>query len=341
MKNITANLFRKKKTQMNNINNLHNAKIFKNDEYYTRIEDIEREICHYKYHLKNKIILCNCDNPEYSSFWKYFHLNFNSFGLKSLICIYYNGNKSSYKFIYNGGNDDNIHIYNKVQLKYNGDFRNNESIKILIECDIVVTNPPFSLFREYILQLIKYNKKFIILGSNNAITYKEIFILFKNNIVWFGYLNWSSELYFKINQEYKEFLLSNKKNGSGYKIINGEVYARVGCMWYTNLDLKKRHEEIVLNKKYNLSEYEMFDELPNVINVNKVIDIPCDYNGYIGVPISFMDKYNPEQFEIIDAVNRYTDCDYFGVNLNVKKRHAHCCSVNGHIVYKRIIIRKK
>lgn len=250
--------------------NLHKAKKEKNDEFYTQLTDIENELKHYKSHFKNKIIFCNCDDPEQSNFWKYFYLNFHVLGLKKLISTHFDKEKPTYKMEYTGKEDIVI-----SQLEGNGDFRSNECIELLKESDIVVTNPPFSLFREYVAQLMEYKKKFIIIGNKNAITYKEFFPLLKNNEVWIGYYN------------VKEF---KKPDGTFQKFGN------IG--WFTNLDHNKRHEELILYKTYNEKEYPKYDNY-DAINVDKVQDIPIDYDGVMGVPITFLDKYCPEQFEIV------------------------------------------
>jgi len=251
--------------------NLQKARKAKNDEFYTRIEDIEKELVHYKDHFKDKIIYMNCDNPEVSNFWKYFYLNFKHFGLKKIISTHYDAKKPTYKWEYDG--KDVL----KESLEQNGDFRSPESIELLKKSDIVVTNPPFSLFREYIDQLMEYNKKFVIIGNKNAISYKEIFKLMKNNEIWLGYTS------------PKEFL---QPDGTMKKFGN------IG--WFTNLEISKRNEELILHKKYygNEQDYPKYDNY-NAINVDKVSDIPYDYEGYIGVPITFLDKFNPNQFEII------------------------------------------
>ena len=282
--------------------NLHKAKNAKNDEFYTQLTDVSKELMHYKHHFKDKTVFCNCDDPTWSAFWKYFHLNFEALGLKKLISTHYDKTEPTYKMEYTGGDDNDIEVGVKTPLDGNGDFRNAECIELLKESDIIVTNPPFSLFREYLAQLIEYNKQFIILGSNNAITYKEVFPLLKENKVWLGALSWSAELYFSMPKWYEEYLLANKKEGSAYKIIDGAVMARAACMWYTNLDLAKRHERLTLWKTYNPEEYPKYDNY-DAINVDKVVDIPVDYDGIMGVPISFMDKYCPDQFEVVELGN--------------------------------------
>lgn len=299
--------------------NLHKAKTAKNDEFYTQLSDVSKELMHYKEHFKDKIVFCNCDDPSWSAFWKYFHLNFSHLGLKKLISTHYDHEKPTYKMEYEGGNDNDVEVGTITPLEGNGDFRNAECIELLKQADIVVTNPPFSLFREYVAQLMEYEKEFLIIGNKNSITYKEFFPLLKDNKVWIGY---ESPAEFGTPEG-----ITKKINGLS--------------RWFTNLDIKKRHEKLILWKSYTPEEYPVFDELPSVINVNKTSDIPCDYNGYMAVPITFLDKYNPEQFEIIEGLNRYTILDVFGVNDDVLRRHSHCCNINKKSTYYRIVIRKK
>jgi len=256
--------------------NLRKAKNAKNDEFYTQLTDIEKELVHYKKHFKNKIIYCNCDNPLQSKFWEYFHTNFEKIELKRLIATYYDNFNITYKLVYDGGNDNNIKTYIKIQLKGNGDFRSEECVNILKESDIIVTNPPFSLFREFVAQLIKYNKKFLIVGNKNTVNCNEFFHLLKENKLWFGY------------EHPQEFDTPNGKT----KKVQGL------CRWFTNLDIEKRHEILKLHKQYIPKEYPTYDNY-NAININKICDIPYDYDGIMGVPITFFDKYNPEQFEIL------------------------------------------
>ena len=328
---------------------LHAAKDAKNDEFYTRIEDINEELNHYEDKFKDKIVLCNCDDPMWSNFWKYFHMNFELLGLKKLISTHYEpGEVQTYKLEYEGGCDLDFSDGIKTPLKQNGDFRSAECLDLLDEADIVVTNPPFSLFREYVATLIEHNKQFIIIGNINAITYKEIFSLMKSNEIWLGYRSLSKDMYFDVPDEHKKWLVEKKKEGSAYKIIDGVVMGRLAsACWFTNIDHSKRHKLLETTYQYSKKDelypdlYPFYDELKNVINVDKTSEIPMDYDGFMGVPITFMDKYNPDQFEIIDALNRYTDCDYFGVNDDVQRRHSHCCNINGVAVYKRIVIRRK
>lgn len=255
--------------------NLHKAKDAKNDEFYTQLTDVAKELMHYKAHFKDKIVLCNCDDPTWSAFWKYFHLNFAELGLKKLISTHYDREEATYKMEYTGGDDNDIEVGVKTPLEGNGDFRNKECLDLLDESDIVVTNPPFSLFREYVAVLMEHEKKFLIIGNKNAITYKEFFPLLKDDDVWIGCTN------------VKEFL---QPDGSIKKFGN------IG--WFTNLDVAKRHEKLILWKHYTEEEYPKYDNY-DAINVDKVSEIPCDYDGVMGVPITFLDSFNPEQFEIL------------------------------------------
>lgn len=289
---------------MNQINkksnnkNLQKAKNAKNDEFYTQLEDIEREVKNYKDQLKDKVIYCNCDNPEWSNFWKYFKDNFKDLGIKKLISTYYEEGKITYKTIYDG--KDIV----KTKLKGDGDFRSDECLEILKTSDVVITNPPFSLFREFIDVLIENNKEFIIIGSQNAITYKETFNYMKNNKLWLGY------------SAVREF---KKPDGTVQKFGN--------ICWFTNLKTIKRKNILSLNNKYSRDKYPKYDNF-DAINVNKITEIPYDYNGIMGVPITFMDKYNPKQFKIVG--NEYT--------LNIPKGRGY---VNGKKIYSRIFIKKR
>ena len=255
--------------------NLHKAKTAKNDEFYTQLSDVSKELMHYKEHFKDKVVFCNCDDPSWSAFWKYFHLNFSHLGLKKLISTHYDREKPTYKMEYEGGNDNDVEVGTITPLEGNGDFRNAECIELLKQADIVVTNPPFSLAREYIACLREYQKKFLIIGDMNWITYKEVFPLLKDNHIWLG------------NCAVKEFV---QPDGTIKKFGNK--------LWFTNLDHKKRHEKLILWKNYTPEEFPTYDNY-DAINVDKVSDIPCDYDGVMGVPITFLDKYNPEQFEIV------------------------------------------
>lgn len=273
--------------------NLHKAKDAKNDEFYTQLTDVAKELMHYKAHFKDKIVLCNCDDPTWSAFWKYFHLNFAELGLKKLISTHYDREEATYKMEYTGGDDNDIEVGVKTPLEGNGDFRNKECLDLLDECDIVVTNPPFSLFREYVAVLMEHQKKFLILGNMNALTYKEIFPLIRDNQLWYGASIHSGDRKFYVPDDYPL-----KASGCGVD-DNGRKFIRVkGVRWYTNLDYKARHEKLVLWKNYTPEEYPKYDNY-DAINVNKYSEIPCDYDGVMGVPITFIDYYCPEQFEIV------------------------------------------
>lgn len=308
---------------------LHKAKIAKNDEFYTQLTDVSRELMHYKAHFKDKIVFCNCDDPAWSAFWKYFHLNFSELGLKKLISTHYDKTEPTYKMEYTGGDDNDVEVGVKTPLEGNGDFRNKECLDLLDECDIVVTNPPFSLFREYVAVLMEHDKKFLIIGSQNAITYKEFFPLLRDDKVWMGC------------NGVKEFV---QPDGSVKKFGN--------ICWYTNLDVAKRHEKLILWKNYTPEEYPKYDNY-DAINVDKITDIPIDYNGAMGVPITFLDKYNPEQFDIVGFGS-----GSFGVEIGVTgykqkylKYMGNTAPVTGNLYYvvdgkpitpyKRVLIRKK
>lgn len=255
---------------------LHAAKRAKNDEFYTQLTDIEKELLHYKPHFKGKVVFCNCDDPDWSGFWKYFTKNFPQLGLAKVMATHYDRGVPSYKMEYDGVGDPKDAP--KIPLIGDGDFRSEECIELLKEADIVVTNPPFSLFREYLAQLVEYEKQFLIIGNNNAITYKETFRLIRDNKLWLG------------NTKPKEF---KQPDGST------KTFGNIG--WFTNLPHHKRNEELILFRTYvgNEHDYPKYDNY-GAIEVSKVVDIPCDYEGVMGVPITFLDKYNPEQFEILD-----------------------------------------
>ena len=282
-------------------NNLHTAKATKNDEFYTQLEDIENELKYYKDYFKGKVVYCNCDgflNKEKSNFFMYFSLNYEFLGLKGLICTKYNPNGKGKKYEYygdlNGNNYPDEEEVFTSELEGDGDFRSEECIELLKKCDIVCTNPPFSLFRQYVAQLFEYNKDFLIIGNVNAISYKEVFPLIKENKMWLGVSSFNKGMYFGVPDDYTY--------ADTYKFDrerNGKKVMRVSSIcWFTNLDHKKRHEELVLYKKYNEEEYPKYDNY-DAIEVSKVTDIPMDYYGVMGVPITFLDKYCPEQFEIV------------------------------------------
>ena len=275
--------------------NLHKAKNEKNNEFYTQLTDIEKELQHYKEHFKDKVVYCNCDDHRFSNFYRYFSLNFEFLGLKKLIATHFSSDGIAYKLeiIRDINGDGRIDELDTIEtaLKQNGDFRSDECIEILKEADIVVSNPPFSLFREYISQLNEYNKQFLVIGSMNAITYKDCFSLIKDNKMWLGcsgrIVNFEVPIS-NFDSSRKDMFLDNNK-----------AYQKLGnVVWFTNIPHKKRNEEIILYKTYNEQEYPKYDNY-NAINVDKTKDIPCDYFGAIGVPISFLDKYNPKQFEVI------------------------------------------
>lgn len=266
--------------------NLHKAKTAKNDEFYTQLTDVAKELMHYKKHFKDKIVFCNCDDPTWSAFWKYFHLNFAELGLKKLISTHYDREEATYKMEYTGGDDNDIEVGEKTPLDGNGDFRNQECLDLLDECDIVVTNPPWSMFREYVAVLMERQKDFLIIGNKNSITYKEFFPLLKNNNVWIGY-NSPSE--FETPDG-----MTKKVSGLG--------------RWFTNLDHSKRHEKLILWKNYTPEEYPKYDNY-DAINVDKVSEIPCDYDGVMGVPITFLDSFSPDQFEILGLTTGRKDFD--------------------------------
>lgn len=283
--------------------NLHKAKKEKNDEFYTQLCDIENELKHYKAHFKGKTILCNCDDPRVSNFFHYFSYNFEHLGLKKLITTCYKNQDMNlfsrhnqepaiyleYEGNKHGGVVPKVEEIGVKWFKDDGDFRSQECIELLKQADIVVTNPPFSLFREYVSQLVEYDKKFVIIGNQNAITYKEIFKLIKENKLWLGFGFSGGAAHF-INKNYTDYATaSNHKDG---------MIRVSGVVWYTNLDHNKRHEDLILWKKYTPEEYPHYDNY-DAINVNKTSDIPCDWAGAMGVPITFLDKYNPEQFEIL------------------------------------------
>lgn len=311
--------------------NLHKAKNEKNDEFYTQLTDVAEELKHYKEHFRDKIVFCNCDDPTWSAFWKYFHLNFTKLGLRKLISTHYDKNEPTYKMEYEGGDDNNIEVGTITPLEGNGDFRNKECLDLLDECDIVVTNPPFSLFREYVKTLMEHGKKFVIIGNMNCITYKEIFPLIKNNEVWMGPSITSGDRKFNVPDDYPL-----KASGCGID-EDGRKFIRVkGVRWFTNIDHAKRHEKLVLWKPYRHEDYLKFDHY-DAINVDKTKDIPVDYDGVMGVPITFLDKYCPEQFEIINGIGRYAciDADY------VNPMGTYGTDINGKHTYFRVLIRRR
>ena len=321
---------------------LNAAKKAKKDEFYTQRVDIENELRHYKAHFKDKVVLCNCDDPRESEFFKYFVENFEVLGLKRLIATCYKSQdvdlfsqgecERAICQIYEGDTNGNMMLDdNEVCVRYlqgDGDFRSAECIEILKQADIVVTNPPFSLFREYVAQLIKYEKKFLIIGHQNAITYKEIFPLFKENKIWLGFGFKGNAAHFR--SRYKDVATAADHREGMIRVS--------GVMWYTNLDIVKRHEKFPLYKQYNSGDFPNYDNY-NAIEVSKSADIPYDYDCVMGVPITFMDKYNPDQFEIVGATEsegKGFSCGLWDASSGVAQ-----ATVNGKRVYKRIFIRRK
>lgn len=326
--------------------NLHKAKRAKADEFYTQLSDIENECKHYWEHFKGKTILCNCDDPRVSNFFRYFSLNFEHLGLKKLIATCYKSNqiemfseqnseKAVYIEYYGDKNGNRTVDDNELEIKElqgDGDFRSAECVELLKEADIVVTNPPFSLFREYVAQLVEYDKKFLIIGHQNAITYKEIFPLLKENKMWLGYGFKGAAGHFI--SKYEDVATAGDHREGMIRVS--------GVTWFTNLEHKKRHEELILYKEYNPekfpNEYPKYENY-NAIEVSKTAEIPMNYNGVMGVPITFMNKYNPEQFELIWTTDRGGD----GMLEEFKIPHDRYDApvVAGKGLYKRILIRRK
>lgn len=291
--------------------NLHNAKRAKNDEFYTLLTDIEKEMVHYRDYFKGKVIFCNCDDARESNFFKFFANNFELLKIKKLITTGYKEDGHGVVLEYNGDidgdfmvGDDEVKV---TELKGNGDFRSEECIEYLKQADIVVTNPPFSLFREYVKQLMDYGKEFIIIGSQNAITYKEIFPYIKNNKLWLGY------------NFVKSFIQPN-----------GEVKKFGNILWYTNIPHDKRNWPMDFYRTYKPELYPKYDNY-DAIEVSKVCDIPMDYKGVMGVPITFLDKYNPEQFQIV-GIDRYVEDN---------PHYGHRFTINNKEIYARILVRFK
>ena len=347
--------------------NLIKAKNAKNDEFYTQLTDIEKELRHYRRHFQGKTVFCNCDDPFESNFFKYFVLNFNRLGLKKLIATCYDGSpiagrqlslfdmiepkteesrtvpyKAVVTTVYDKTGDGGVDMLDVAdlfrsgeneltRLDGNGDFRSAECLELLDESDIVVTNPPFSLFREYVAVLMEHRKHFIIIGNVNAITYKEIFPLLKENKLWIGASIHSGDRKFHVPDDYP-------LNAAGCGVDeDGRRFIRVkGVRWYTNLDMKQRHEEMILVKRYTPEEYPEYDNY-DAIEVSRTADIPCDYAGVMGVPITFMDKYCPEQFEIIGLIAGNIR-GLAGIESKTGKDGPY---INGRLKYGRVLIRNK
>lgn len=322
---------------MTNANdNLHNAKNAKNDEFYTQLSDIEKELLHYSGHFKEKIVYCNCDDPTWSAFWKYFHINFTKLGLKKLVSTHYESDGVTYKMEYTGGDDDSLASGIVTLLYGNGDFRSQECLDILDETDIVVTNPPFSLFKEFLSVLMTYGKKFVIIGNLNAISYKETFHYIKNNKMWLGY-GGNCTMVFRMPDYYP-------LKGTAFVGEDGHKYIKMGsCAWYTNLDIEKRHDDIILWKPYNDVDFPKYDNY-DAINVRKTAEIPCDYYGEMGVPISFLNCYNQSQFEIIGLLIDYKGEDFIQgtpVYTDEKHKNSTCAVLNGKRQYAKILIKRR
>ena len=345
------------------------AKTAKKDEFYTQLNDIERELQHYWPHFRDKVVLCNCDDPYESNFFKYFALRFNQLGVKKLICTCYNGSpvqgnelllhfegfdseptKIAYKVeiteVKDMNGDGAVDLSDVRYLLQNdknvlstlktGDFRDPECIELLKQADIVVTNPPFSLFREYVGQLMEFGKKFLIVGHQNAITYKEVFPLIKENKVWLGYGFKGGAAHF--TSPYDDIATAGDHRDNMIRVS--------GVNWFTNMEIAKRNEELDLVCRYSPTEYPKYDNY-NAINVGKTLDIPCDYEGYMGVPITFLDKYNPNQFEIIWQACGNTRVSAPSEILQELGYKSHpedrggCGVINGKRQYARVIIRNK
>ena len=337
--------------------NLNNAKIAKKDEFYTQLTDIERELQHYWQHFKDKVVLCNCDDPYESNFFKYFALRFNQLGLKKLICTCYNGSpvqgnelmidfgdfseepkKIAYKVeiteVKDLNGDGAVDLSdvryllqnnkNAISILKTGDFRDTECVELLKQADIVVTNPPFSLFREYLGQLIEYDKSFLIMGNINAITYKEVFPLIRDNKLWLGPSISSGDRKFNVPDDYPLYAAGCGTDSDGRRFIRVK-----GVRWFTNLDHNKRHEKLDLVCRYSPEEYPYYDNY-DAIDVSKTADIPYDYEGVMGVPITFLDKYNPKQFEVLGMANSARWLSYECYTI-----------IKGKKIYNRILIRNK
>ena len=323
--------------------NLNKAKKAKNDEFYTQSSDIENEMRHYREHFKGSVVYMNCDDPQESNFWKYFAQNFDFLGIKKLISTHYDEKEPTYKMTLDRDDQGAMNNYGRDKvgvpmgriepLKQNGDFRSEESIELLQEADVVVTNPPFSLFREYIAQLVEYEKKFIVLGNQNAITYKEIFPLLKENKMWVG--NNYGSMAFEVPDDYEA--------KSVYVSEDGKKYQKLGNItWYTNLEFPKRFEDQILYRTYkgNEEEYPKYDNY-DAIEVSRVKNIPMDYEGVMGVPITFMNNHNPHQFKVLGSQRWAKSQELLEVytgDINPPKNDKKTL-INGKETYDRIFIR--
>jgi len=331
----------KENARKGSVKYLNTAKSDKNDEFYTLLADIERELKHYKRHFKNKTVLCNCDDPKVSNFFAYFSLNFGQLGLKKLITTCYKncdpdlfskhtGERGVYLKYDGDKNNNRVPDLDEIgvhKLKGDGDFRSEECIKLLKQADIVVTNPPFSLFREYVSQLVKHGRKFLIIGTWNAITYIEIFKLIKQDELWIGVNSNRNFSGFMVPEHYPLHGTEARVDENGNRIVSTNT-----TCWFTNIDNKKRHEDLILYKTYNPPEFPEYDNYA-AIEVSKTADIPMDYKGVMGVPVTFLDKYNPEQFEILGC-NRGVGQDPNGI-------YGRGSYLNGKETFKRLFIRNK
>ncbi len=328
---------------------LQSARKAKKDEFYTQLADIERELRHYKAQFKGKVVYCNCDDPRVSNFFHFFSYNFEKWGLKRLITTCYksqqpdlfsqNDSEQAIYLEYDGdGNGNNVPDPDEIGIKPltgDGDFRSEESIALLKQADIVVTNPPFSLFREYVGQLMEYDKKFLIIGHQNAITYREIFPLIKEDRLWLGY---------GFRRNMAHFLSQYENTATDLDRKEGMIRVS-GVHWFTNLDTSKRHEDLILYRSYDPAAYPTYDNF-DAIEVSKTAEIPMDYDGLMGVPITFLEKYNPDQFRIVGSFNAGGDGADLGAVKTETVTKGKVIMWNGPVVdrkplYKRIIIERK
>ena len=320
--------------------NLHAAKAAKNDEFYTQLCDIENELKHYKEFFKGKVVYCNCDDARESNFFKYFSMNFEHLGLKKLITTGYKADGHGVLLVYEGDKNGNRVVDDSeiktTELKGNGGFETEECIEFLKEADVVVTNPPFSLFRDYVKQLMDYGKKFLIIGNLNAVTYKELFPYIKNNEMWLGYTYFQGGAAYFVGR--KDLFDAEKISNSKHAYIKDDkLYWRVnGVRWFTNIEHEKHQSPIDLYKKYNPTEFPKYDNY-DAINVDKVCEIPMDYDGVMGVPISILDKYCPKQFEIVGITENADYLNTLYINGFNKYDRPY---INGKRMYSRLLIKK-
>jgi hypothetical protein len=312
-------------------NNLHSAKKAKNDEFYTTLSDIEKELKHYTEHFKGKVVYCNCDDHRKSNFFRYFFLNFKALGMKRLICTGFKKDGHGVKYVTDVGDENGNGLVDfgeleTTELDGDGSYDSPECMKLLEESDIVVTNPPFSLFRPYMKTLVDYGKKYLVIGNINALKYKEVFPLIKENKMWLGCTSFNTGMYFGVPEDYEY-----KQTYKFDRERNGRKVMRVPAVcWFTNLEHSKRHEKLTLVERYDRNEYPKYDNY-DAIEVSHTVRIPKDYSGVMGVPITFLDKYCPEQFEIVGEANNGSDNEY-----DLFKP-----LLNGKFTYSRILIRAK